>query len=115
MMDFESPDVEKEFPGLYASESTQKSNESDCKYINQSTLTKSVYFFSTTVSDEGGHDKHSKKELLGSRRKDKRDRKDRGYATLEGESSSDKEQETKYDAINLSFCFSNGFFTGHFF
>lgn len=31
-MDFESPDVEKEFPGLYASESAKKSNESDCKY-----------------------------------------------------------------------------------
>jgi len=29
-MDFESPDVEKEFPGLYASESARKSNESDC-------------------------------------------------------------------------------------
>lgn len=31
-MDFESPDVEKEFPGLYASESAKKSNESDCMY-----------------------------------------------------------------------------------
>lgn len=31
-MDFESPDVEKEFPGLYASESAKKSNESDCTY-----------------------------------------------------------------------------------
>lgn len=31
-MDFESPDVEKEFPGLYASESARKSNESDCMY-----------------------------------------------------------------------------------
>lgn len=30
-MDFESPDVEKDFPGLYASESGRKSNESDCK------------------------------------------------------------------------------------
>jgi hypothetical protein len=29
-MDFESPDVEKEFPGLYASDTTKKS-ESDCK------------------------------------------------------------------------------------
>ncbi|XP_014484927.1 PREDICTED: ralA-binding protein 1 isoform X2 [Dinoponera quadriceps] len=75
-MDFESPDVEKEFPGLYASESAKKSNESD-------------------FSDEGGHDKHSKKELLGGKRKDKKDRKDRGYATLEGESSPDEDQETK--------------------
>ncbi|XP_076300923.1 ral interacting protein [Lasioglossum baleicum] len=75
-MDFESPDVEKEFPGLYASESAKKSNESD-------------------FSDEGGHEKHSKKELLGGKRKEKKDRKDRGYATLEGESSPDEEQETK--------------------
>ncbi|XP_033220376.1 ralA-binding protein 1 [Belonocnema kinseyi] len=74
-MDFESPDVEKEFPGLYASESARKSNESD-------------------FSDEG-HDKHSKKDLLGGKRKDKKDRKDKGYATLEGESSPDEDQETK--------------------
>ncbi|XP_020281938.1 ralA-binding protein 1 isoform X2 [Pseudomyrmex gracilis] len=74
-MDFESPDVEKEFPGLYASESARKSNESD-------------------FSDDGSHDKHSKKELLGGKRKDKKDRKDRGYATLEGESSPDEDQET---------------------
>ncbi|XP_008547305.1 ralA-binding protein 1 [Microplitis demolitor] len=74
-MDFESPDVEKEFPGLYASESARKSNESD-------------------FSDDGSHDKHSKKELLG-KKKDKKDRKDRGYATLEGESSPDEDQETK--------------------
>lgn len=32
-MDFESPDVEKDFPGLYASESGRKSNESDCKFF----------------------------------------------------------------------------------
>ncbi|KAF7991415.1 hypothetical protein HCN44_002977 [Aphidius gifuensis] len=74
-MDFESPDVEKEFPGLYASESARKSNESD-------------------FSDDGGHDKHSKKDLLG-KKKDKKDKKDRGYATLEGESSPDEDQETK--------------------
>ncbi|KAF3423290.1 hypothetical protein E2986_07965 [Frieseomelitta varia] len=73
-MDFESPDVEKEFPGLYASESAKKSNE---------------------ISDEGGHEKHSKKELLSGKRKEKKDRKDRGYATLEGESSPDEDQETK--------------------
>ncbi|XP_011297136.1 nucleolar complex protein 3 homolog [Fopius arisanus] len=75
-MDFESPDVEKEFPGLYASESARKSNESD-------------------FSDEGGHDKHLKKELLGGKKRDKKDKKDRGYATLEGESSADEDQETK--------------------
>ncbi|XP_076165192.1 ral interacting protein isoform X2 [Ptiloglossa arizonensis] len=48
-----------------------------------------------TFSDEGGHEKHSKKELLGGKRKEKKDRKDRGYATLEGESSPDEDQETK--------------------
>lgn len=74
-MDFESPDVEKEFPGLYASESARKSNESD-------------------FSDDGGQEKHSKKDLLG-KKKDKKDKKDRGYATLEGESSPDEDQETK--------------------
>ncbi|XP_017886470.1 ralA-binding protein 1 isoform X1 [Ceratina calcarata] len=75
-MDFESPDVAKEFPGLYASESAKRSNESD-------------------FSDDGGHEKHSKKDLLGGKRKEKKDRKDRGYATLEGESSPDEDQETK--------------------
>ena len=29
-MEFDSPDAEKDFPGLYASESGKKSNESDC-------------------------------------------------------------------------------------
>lgn len=75
-MDFESPDVEKEFPGLYASDAGKKSNESD-------------------FSDEGVPDKHSKKDLLGGKKKDKKEKKDRGYATLEGESSPDEEQETK--------------------
>lgn len=32
-MEFESPDVEKEFPGLYASDAAKKSNESDCKLL----------------------------------------------------------------------------------
>jgi len=54
-----------------------------------------LHYFYIAVSDEGSHDKHSKKELLGGKRKDKKDRKDRGYATLEGESSPDEEQETK--------------------
>lgn len=35
-MDFDSPDVEKDFPGLYASESGsgvgRKKDEDDCKY-----------------------------------------------------------------------------------
>lgn len=33
-MEFESPDVEKDFPGLYASETGKKSTESDCKLLN---------------------------------------------------------------------------------
>lgn len=33
-MDFDSPDpeVEKEFPGLFASESARKKDDDDCKY-----------------------------------------------------------------------------------
>nr|CAD7569079.1 unnamed protein product [Timema californicum] len=69
-MEFESPDVEKEFPGLYASESGRKSNE---------------------ISDDG-HDRLSKKDLLMGKRKDK---KDRGYAALEGESSPDEDPDIK--------------------
>lgn len=69
-MEFESPDVEREFPGLYASESGGKrSNDSD-------------------FSDESFDSKLSKKDLLIGKRKEK---KDRGYATLEGESSPDEE------------------------
>lgn len=30
-MDYDSPDVAKDFPGLYASESGKLSNGSDCK------------------------------------------------------------------------------------
>ncbi|KAM3956472.1 ral interacting protein [Aphomia sociella] len=74
-MDFESPDVEKDFPGLYASETGRKSNESD-------------------FSDGGDHEKPSKKDLLG-RRKDKKEKKDRGYAALEGESSPEEDTDTK--------------------
>lgn len=48
-----------------------------------------------TVSDDG-HDRPSRKELLIGKRKDKKDKKDRGYATLEGESSPDEDVETKY-------------------
>lgn len=31
-MEFESPDVEREFPGLYASDAGKRSNDSDCRY-----------------------------------------------------------------------------------
>ncbi|XP_065166399.1 ralA-binding protein 1 isoform X2 [Atheta coriaria] len=69
-MEFESPDVMKDFPGLFVSEGSKKgSNDSD-------------------YSDET--DKLAKKDLL--KRKEKKDKKDkeRGYAALEGESSADE-------------------------
>ncbi|XP_028040095.1 ralA-binding protein 1 isoform X2 [Bombyx mandarina] len=75
-MDFESPDVEKDFPGLYASESGRKSNESD-------------------FSDGAEHEKPSKKDLLGRRKEKKESKKDRGYAALEGESSPEEDTDTK--------------------
>ncbi|CAG9855385.1 unnamed protein product [Phyllotreta striolata] len=67
-MDFDSPDVMKDFPGLYASDHNKKCNN-DSDY-----------------SDEV--EKGLKKDLIG-KRKDKKDKKDRerGYAALEGESS----------------------------
>ncbi|XP_075984425.1 ral interacting protein isoform X2 [Anticarsia gemmatalis] len=74
-MDFESPDVEKDFPGLYASESGRKSNESD-------------------FSDGAEHEKPSKKDLLGRRKEKKESKKDRGYAALEGESSPEEDTDT---------------------
>ncbi|CAF4916134.1 unnamed protein product [Pieris macdunnoughi] len=75
-MDFESPDVEKDFPGLYASEAGRKSNESD-------------------LSDGGDHEKPSKKDLLGRRKDKKESKKDRGYAALAGESSPEEDTDTK--------------------
>ncbi|XP_064549159.1 ralA-binding protein 1 [Drosophila montana] len=79
-MDFDSPE-EKEFPGLYASEAV------DAK----SKKSKEESDFS-----DGDHDKHSKKDLLIGRRKDKKEKgKDRGYAALEGESSPEEELDTK--------------------
>ncbi|XP_045487050.1 ralA-binding protein 1 isoform X2 [Pieris rapae] len=74
-MDFESPDVEKDFPGLYASETGRKSNESD-------------------FSDGGDHEKPSKKDLLGRRKDKKESKKDRGYAALAGESSPEEDTDT---------------------
>ncbi|XP_058449995.1 ralA-binding protein 1 [Malaya genurostris] len=68
-MDFDSPDVEKDFPGLYASEGSSKVTETEAEKV-------------------------SKKELLIGRRKDKKDKKS-AYATLEGESSPEEELETK--------------------
>lgn len=74
-MEFESPDVEREFPGLYASDAGKKSNDSD-------------------FSDET-QERISKKDLLIGKRKDKKDKKDRGYATLEGESSPEEDTDVK--------------------
>lgn len=80
-MDFDSPDVEKDFPGLYASEGgdgKSKKSKEDSDY------------------SEGEHDKVGKKDLLICRRKDKKDKgKDRGYAALEGESSPEEELDAK--------------------
>ncbi|XP_018802653.1 PREDICTED: ralA-binding protein 1 isoform X1 [Bactrocera latifrons] len=80
-MDFDSPDVEKDFPGLYASEGgdgKSKKSKEDSDY------------------SEGEHDKVSKKDLLIGRRKDKKEKgKDRGYAALEGESSPEEELDAK--------------------
>uniref|UniRef100_W8BCP5 RalA-binding protein 1 n=2 Tax=Ceratitis capitata TaxID=7213 RepID=W8BCP5_CERCA len=80
-MDFDSPDVEKDFPGLYASEGgdgKSKKSKEDSDY------------------SEGDHDKVSKKDLLIGRRKDKKDKgKDRGYAALEGESSPEEDLDAK--------------------
>lgn len=90
-MDFDSPDVEKEFPGLYASE-TGKKDDDECKFFFHTAP--QTYPFLTnrphSVS-EGDHEKISKKELLLGRRKDKKDKKDRGYAALDGESSPDED------------------------
>ncbi|CAA9997752.1 unnamed protein product [Nesidiocoris tenuis] len=41
------------------------------------------------------HDKVSKKDLLIGKRKDKKDKKDRGYATLEGESSPEEDADMR--------------------
>lgn len=84
-MDFESPDVEKEFPGLYSSENIRKNNESDCKFW----LFWLIFLFLSLVSDDS-HEKSYKTDLIG-KKKDKKDsKKDRGYAALEGESSQDE-------------------------
>ncbi|XP_052888497.1 ralA-binding protein 1 isoform X1 [Anopheles moucheti] len=76
-MDFDSPDcVEKDFPGLYASDASGKSKKDDKDF------------------SDADPEKVSKKELLIGRRKDKKEKKT-AYATLEGESSPEEELETK--------------------
>lgn len=66
---------------------------------------------------EGEHEKVSKKELLLlGRRKEKKDKKDRGYATLDGESSPEEDFETKYEntfqmnlKVKIKFNFNKNF------
>lgn len=71
-----------------------------CKHINSPAevgieqIEISWILWLISVSD-GDHEKVSKKELLLlGRRKEKKDKKDRGYATLDGESS-EEDFETK--------------------
>lgn len=52
---------------------------------------KLIYYL---VVSDGDHDKISKKDLLIGRKKEKKDKKDRGYAAL-GESSPEEEPEVK--------------------
>ncbi|XP_037035910.1 ralA-binding protein 1 isoform X2 [Bradysia coprophila] len=77
-MDFDSPDpdVEKEFPGLYGSDSGGSRKRDDEDF------------------SEGDHEKISKKEILLGRRKEKKDKKDKGYAALDGESSQEEDLDT---------------------
>lgn len=55
----------------------------------------SDFFSYSFLVSEGEREKLSKKELLLGRRKDKKDKKDRGYATLDGESSPEEDHDTK--------------------
>ncbi|XP_054708372.1 ralA-binding protein 1-like isoform X2 [Uloborus diversus] len=73
-MEFDSPDVEKDFPGLYASETSRKGQSRDSDY-----------------SDE---EKASKKDLLGKKREKRESKKDKGYVAFEGESSGDEADES---------------------
>ncbi|GIY51413.1 ralA-binding protein 1-A [Caerostris extrusa] len=66
-MDFESPDVAKDFPGLYASDSMKRSQSRDSDY-----------------SDE---EKSARKDLLGKKKERRESKKDKGYVVFEGESS----------------------------
>ncbi|GAB0099686.1 hypothetical protein DMENIID0001_155730 [Sergentomyia squamirostris] len=65
-MEFESPDVEKEFPGLYASQMKDGSPPD---------------------GEEDGRE--------SGRRRDRRDRKDKGYAALSGDSSPEKDHRSE--------------------
>lgn len=94
-MDFDSPDVMKDFPGLYASELNKKcSNDSDCE-IRYMMIIVSLRYITFLDSDET--EKGLKKDMLISKRKEKKEKKDkeRGYAALEGESS-DEASKSRY-------------------
>lgn len=55
-----------------------------------------IYIFLYVIVSDETHDKISKKDLLIGKRKDKKDsKKDRGYATLEGESSPEEDADVK--------------------
>ncbi|XP_045482660.1 ralA-binding protein 1-like [Harmonia axyridis] len=73
-MDFDSPDVMKDFPGLYGSESNKKSKD-----------------------DSDFSDDAAKTDSLIGKKKDKKDKKDKekGYAALEGESSGDENSKSR--------------------
>lgn len=68
-------------------------------YVNkslQSSFSDSLVFHFNSIVSDDAHDRPSKKDLLIGKRKDKKDsKKDRGYATLEGESSPEEDPETK--------------------
>lgn len=75
-MDFDSPDVEKDFPGLYASTEIGH-KDSDGKNI----IIGDYVFIIPSVCC-----------FIGKRK----EKKDRGYAALEGESSPEEEPDTKW-------------------
>lgn len=57
------------------------------------------------VDSDESNDKVTKKELLIGKRKDKKDnKKDRGYAALEGESSAEEDCEAKWGS-NFEICY----------
>lgn len=103
-MDSPDPDVEKEFPGLYGSDSggSRKRDDEDCKDCELMfclslipTHTTFFFFLNSILVSEGDHDRVSKKESLLGRRKDKKDKKDKGYAALDGESSQEEDLDAK--------------------
>lgn len=64
------------------------------RYLSVKRKILNTSYYTLIVSDGAEHEKPSKKDLLG-RRKDKKEKKDRGYAALEGESSPEEDTDTK--------------------